>query len=61
MAETVSSQAALVADLTRQIANNGGGGGGANSGVGSYTTIKNYKHECKKCKRMVWQKGADCS
>ena len=42
MAEMVSSQATLVAALTRHIANNGGGGGGKNGGVGrigGHTTI----------------------
>ena len=60
MAKTVSSQATLVADITQHIANNSGRGGGRNGGVGGHTTIKKDKHECKKCKRMVWQKGADC-
>ena len=63
MAETVSSQATSVAALTRHIANNGSGGGGRNVGVGSvggHTTIKRDKYECKKCKRMVWHKEADC-
>ena len=45
MAETVSSQATLVAALIRHIPNNGGGGGGRNSGVGSHITVKKYKHE----------------
>ena len=39
IAETVSSQATLVAALTQQITNNGGGGGGRNGGVGGHTTI----------------------
>ena len=49
MAEMVSSQATLVAALTRHIANNGSGRGGRNGGVGGiggHTTIKKDKHEC---------------
>ena len=46
MTEMVSSQATLVAALTRHIANNGGGGGKRNGGVGSHTIVKKDKHEC---------------
>ena len=63
MAETVSSQATSVAALTRHIANKGGGVGGRTVGIlglVGHTTIKKDKHECEKCKRMVWQKEADC-
>ena len=59
MAETVSSQATLVAALTQHIANNGGGVRGINCGVGGHTTVKKYNHECDKCKRIVWHKEAD--
>ena len=48
MAETVSSQATLVAALTQNIANNGGGGGGRTGGVGGHTTVKNDKNEYDK-------------
>ena len=51
MAEMVSSQATLVAALTRHIANNGSGSGrggrnGGVGGIGGHTTIKKDKHEC---------------
>ena len=59
MAETVSSQATLVASLTKHIAKNGGGGGGRDGGVGSQPTVKKYKNGCEKCKKMAWHKEAD--
>ena len=51
MTEMVSSQAILVAALTRHIANNGSGSGrgginGGVGGIGGHTTIKKDKHEC---------------
>ena len=51
MADMVSSQATLVAYLTRHIANNGSGRGrgginGGVGGIGGHTTIKKDKHEC---------------
>ena len=51
MTEMVSSQATLVAALTRHIANNGSGSGrggrnGGVGGIGGHTTIKKDKHEC---------------
>ena len=45
MAETVSSQATLVAALTQYKAKNDGGGRGISDGVDGHTIVKQDKHE----------------